>query len=139
MNRSGLAVRCGALAVARRPSYNGSFPRRTRVREGSRALADRYFQHTFPSGLTLLAEQMPGMQSAAMTLLVPAGSSTDPVDRTGAATVLSDLVLRGAGERDSRQLTEHLDSLGLQRSNSVGVHHSRFGCAALAAKVLQGL
>ena len=32
---------------------------------------------------------MPGMQSAAMTFLLPAGAATDPVDRSGAATVLS--------------------------------------------------
>ncbi len=102
-------------------------------------MAERYFQHTFDNGLTLLAERMPGMQSAAMTLLVPAGSATDPVDRTGAATVLSDLVLRGAGDRDNKQLTDHLDGLGLQRSSSVGVHHSRLGCAALADKVMAGL
>ena len=102
-------------------------------------MADRYFQHTFENGLTLLAEKMPGMQSAAMTLLLPAGASTDPVDRSGSATVLSDLVLRGAGERNSRELTDHLDSLGLQRSSSVGVHHSRFACAAVAEKVFEGL
>src|SRR5207237_4862895 len=88
---------------------------------------------------TLLAEQMPGMQSAAMSFQVPAGAATDPVDRLGSATVLSDLVLRGAGERDSRQLTDHLDRLGLQRSSSVSVHHTRFGCAALAAKVMEAL
>ncbi len=102
-------------------------------------MAERYFQHTFDNGLTLLAERMPGMQSVAMTLLVPAGSATDPADRTGAATVLSDLVLRGAGDRDNKALTDHLDGLGLQRSSSVGVHHSRLGCAALAPKVLEGL
>jgi predicted Zn-dependent peptidase len=102
-------------------------------------LPERYYQHTFPNGLTLLGEKMPGVQSAAMTLLVPAGSATDPVDRSGSATVLSDLVLRGAGPRDSRRLTEYLDSLGLQRSSGVGVHHSRFGCAALAQNVLAGL
>src|SRR5688572_9751975 len=34
-------------------------------------LAERFFQHTLPNGLTLLAEEMPGVQSAAMTLLVP--------------------------------------------------------------------
>jgi predicted Zn-dependent peptidase len=100
---------------------------------------DRYFQHTFPNGLTLLAEKMPGMQSAAMSLLLPAGSATDPVDRSGSATVLSDLVLRGAGALNSKQLTDHLDSLGLQRSSSVGVHHSRFACAALAQRVMQGV
>lgn len=102
-------------------------------------MSERYFQHTFPNGLTLVAEQMPGVQSAAMTFLVPAGAATDPVDRSGSATVLSDLVLRGAGERDSRALTDYLDSLGLQRSSSVGVHHTRFGCAALSSKVMQGL
>ena len=102
-------------------------------------MAERYFQHTFDNGLTLLAERMPGMQSAAMTLMVPAGSATDPADRSGSATVLSDLVLRGAGKRDNKQLTDHLDGLGLQRSSSVGVHHSRFGCAALAPKVMEGL
>jgi predicted Zn-dependent peptidase len=102
-------------------------------------LSDRYFQHTFRNGLTLLAEKMPGMQSAAMTLLVPAGSATDPVDRCGSSTVISDLVLRGAGDRDNKQLTDYLDSLGLQRSASVGVHHTRFGSAALAGKVMESL
>lgn len=102
-------------------------------------MGERYFQHTFDNGLTLLAEKMPAMQSAAMSLLVPAGSSTDPVDRTGSATVLSDLILRGAGDRDNRTLTDYLDSLGLQRAASVGVHHSRLGCAALAENVLTGL
>src|SRR4051812_38616168 len=82
---------------------------------------------------------MPAVQSAAMTFLVSAGASTDPVDRSGSATVLSDLVLRGAGSRDSRALTEYLDKLGLQRSSTVGVHHTRFGTAALAGKVIQGL
>jgi predicted Zn-dependent peptidase len=102
-------------------------------------LAERYFQHTFANGLTLLAEKMPGMKSAAMTFLVAAGASTDPVDRCGSATVLSDLLLRGAGARDSRQLTDYLDSLGLQRSSSVGVHHMRFGSAAVASKVIESL
>jgi predicted Zn-dependent peptidase len=103
------------------------------------SLAQRFLQHTFSNGLTLLAEQMPEMQSGAMTLLVTAGSATDPVDRSGSATVVADLILRGAGERDNRQLTEYLDSLGLQRSSSVGVHHTRLGCAALAGKVIQSL
>jgi predicted Zn-dependent peptidase len=102
-------------------------------------LSERYYQQTLPNGLTLLGEKMPGMQSAAMTLLVPAGAAVDPRGGSGASTVLSDLVLRGAGSRDSRQLTDYLDSLGLQRSSSVGVHHTRFGTAALAARVMEGL
>src|SRR5207244_11001494 len=57
----------------------------------------------------------------------------------GSASVLSDLVLRAAGARDNRALTDYLDSLGLQRSSSVGIHHTRFGSAALAARVLEAL
>jgi predicted Zn-dependent peptidase len=102
-------------------------------------LAQCYLQHTFPNGLTLLAEKMPAVQSAAMSLLLPAGASTDPVDRSGSATVLSDLVLRGAGSRDSRQLTDYLDYLGLQRSSSAGIHHSRFNSAGLGPKVMESL
>jgi predicted Zn-dependent peptidase len=53
--------------------------------------------------------------------------------------VLSDLVLRGAGSRDSRQLTDYLDLLGLQRSSSAAIYHTRFGSAALGPKVIESL
>lgn len=102
-------------------------------------MSDRFYIHGFANGLTLLCEKMPGMQSAAMTLLVPAGSDSDPDGKSGMATIVSDLVLRGAGSRDSRQLTDHLDSLGLQRSNSVSVHHTRLSCAAVAENVMAGI
>ncbi|HEX4052914.1 MAG TPA: pitrilysin family protein [Tepidisphaeraceae bacterium] len=102
-------------------------------------MAQAFFLHTLDNGLTLVGEKMPAVQSAAMTLLLPAGSAGDPIDRTGSAAVLSDLVLRGAGARDSRQLTDYLDSLGLQRASSVSVHHTRFGCAAVADRVVESL
>lgn len=82
---------------------------------------------------------MPSMQSAAMALLVPAGSSVDPIGGGGTACVLADLLLRGAGDRDSRALTDHLDSLGLQRSCAPSVFHMRMGCAALASRVLESV
>jgi predicted Zn-dependent peptidase len=103
------------------------------------ALAERYYQHTFPNGLTLLCEKMPAVQSAAMTLQLSAGSAGDPKGQSGCATILSDLVLRGAGDRDTRQLSDHLDSLGLHRSSGVGVHHARFSCEAVASRVIKGL
>ncbi|HMB96110.1 MAG TPA: pitrilysin family protein, partial [Tepidisphaeraceae bacterium] len=53
--------------------------------------------------------------------------------------VLGELALRGAGQRDSKQLTDYLDSLGLQRSSGVGVHHTRFACAGVAANVIESI
>ncbi len=102
-------------------------------------MPERFLVETLPSGLTLLGEKMAGVQSAGMTLLTPAGGASDPLGASGSATVLSDLVLRGAGSRNSRELTDYLDSLGLQRSSSVGTHHTRFGCAALARRVIEAL
>jgi predicted Zn-dependent peptidase len=89
-------------------------------------------QHTFPNGLTLLAERMEHVRSAALNFLVPAGCVSDPPDRLGIAAMLADLMTRGAGPRDSRELTLALDNLGLDRSESVGTMHTRFWAATVA-------
>src|SRR3989442_9035203 len=89
-------------------------------------------QHTFPNGLTLLAERMEHVRSAALNFLIPAGCAYDPPDRLGMATVLSGLITRGAGKRDSRELDRDLDNLGLDRSESVGTMHMRFWGATVA-------
>jgi predicted Zn-dependent peptidase len=95
-------------------------------------VAQAVYQHTFPNGLTLLAERMEHVRSAALNFLVPAGCSYDPPDQLGIASVLSDLITRGAGARNSRELTLALDNLGLDRDESVGSMHIRFWGATLA-------
>jgi predicted Zn-dependent peptidase len=75
---------------------------------------------------------MPDVQSAAMALLVPAGSIYEPANHNGTAAVLSELVMRGAGDRDSRALTAALDTLGAQRSESVGWNFLTLSAALLA-------
>ncbi len=97
------------------------------------------YQHTFPNGLTLLAESMEHVRSAALNFLVPAGCTQDPSRHLGIASVLSDLITRGAGERDSRELTLALDNLGLDRDESVGGIHLRFWAATLARNLLPAL
>ncbi|MGE3808962.1 MAG: M16 family metallopeptidase, partial [Gemmataceae bacterium] len=84
------------------------------------------FQHTFSNGLTLLAERMEHVRSAAFNFLVPAGSVHDPNEHLGLGSVLADLITRGAGERDSRALALALDNLGVDRGESVGSMHMRF-------------
>src|SRR2546423_400990 len=82
--------------------------------------------HTYANGLTLLAERMEHVRSAALNFLVPAGCVYDPPDQLGIASILADLITRGAGERDSRELTLALDNLGLDRNESVGALNTRF-------------
>ena len=75
---------------------------------------------------------MEHVRSAALNFLVPAGCVYDPPEQLGLGAVLSDLITRGAGERDSRELTLALDNLGLDRGESVGLMHMRFWGATLA-------
>jgi predicted Zn-dependent peptidase len=95
--------------------------------------------HTLENGLTILIEPMAGVASAAMSLLIPCGVATDPADQQGAACVLQELTLRGAGNRSSRALSDDLDRLGIQRSSSVGIYHARYGAAATADNLLAAL
>lgn len=88
--------------------------------------------HKLANGLTLLIEPMADVQSAAFSLLTPAGSNYDPFGKEGCASVLSDWIMRGAGERDSMQITNELDNLGLQRNEGAGNTHLNFGGATLS-------
>jgi predicted Zn-dependent peptidase len=97
------------------------------------------YQHTFDNGLTLLAERMEHVRSAALNFLVPAGCAYDPPEHRGVASVLSDLITRGAGPRDSRELSLALDNLGVDRDESVGTMHMRFWGATLARNLAPAL
>lgn len=97
------------------------------------------YQHTFANGLTLLAERMEHVRSAAFNFMVPAGCVFDPPDRLGMGTVLADLLTRGAGPRDSRQITFDLDNLGLDRGEGVGLMHMHLWGATLARNLSAAL
>jgi len=90
------------------------------------------FQHTLNNGMTLVAERMDHVRSAAIYFLTPAGCVYDPPQYAGIGTLLSELITRGAGKRDNRELTLALDNLGLDRSASVGSMHMRLSGATLA-------
>jgi predicted Zn-dependent peptidase len=94
---------------------------------------------TFENGLTLIVEPMDDVQSAAVSLLVPAGSIFDPPVHNGSASVLCEWMPRGAGDLDSKQLSAALDNLGVQHSESVGIVHLTFTGATLAVNLPQAL
>ncbi len=98
-------------------------------------MAQQVYHHTFPNGLTLLLERMDHVRSAAVNFLVPAGCVYDPPEQIGLASIFSELITRGAGDRDSRALTLAMDSLGLDHSESVGQLHLRFWGSTLARNI----
>lgn len=101
----------------------------------SRSILSRQFDN----GLVLLAEPTTAVESAAFTLVTPCGSSADPGDRLGLASLLCDMVFRGAGDRDSRALVNDLEILGVERSESVSTAHTGFSGATLAENLYDAL
>jgi predicted Zn-dependent peptidase len=97
------------------------------------------YTHTFTNGLTLLAEPMRSLESAAFTLRVPGGSVHEPEGRGGLAVMTNEMTLRGCGERDSRQFVEDLDTLGVQRGDSVADALAGYSGATLAANLVPAL
>ncbi|MDR3633899.1 MAG: pitrilysin family protein [Isosphaeraceae bacterium] len=96
-------------------------------------------QHTYPNGLVLVAETMPGVQSAAFTLLLRAGAAYEPEGAGGAATMLAEWITRGAGERDSRELLSALDNLGVSHGESAQSLHTSLSAATLGRNLIPAL
>ncbi len=80
--------------------------------------------HTLDCGLTVLLEPVDSVASCSIHWLVPSGTAHENPHRTGVSTVLSELLLRGAGSRDSRQLSEDMDRIGLERNCGVSESHA---------------
>lgn len=102
-------------------------------------LAQTIHTHTFPNGLVLLAEPMRSLESAAFTIRVPGGFVNEPDDRGGLGVMTMEMSQRGAGERDSRQLVDDLDNLGVERGDAVGDALAGYSGATLSKNLLPAL
>ena len=90
-------------------------------------VTQKTYSHQFPSGLTLVAEEMDWLESAAFALLVPAGCAYEPAAKLGLGNLTCEMSQRGAGKRDSRQFLSDLENLGAETSASVSIAHTSFG------------
>ena len=75
---------------------------------------------------------MDSVESAAFSMLLPAGAVYDPADRRGLATLTCEMTQRGCGSRDSRQVVTDLENLGVHRGESVSAAHVSLGGATLS-------
>jgi predicted Zn-dependent peptidase len=89
--------------------------------------------------MTLLAQPMEGVSSAALSLVVRCGAAYDAIDAAGAASVAAEWLMRGAGDRDSRALNDALDALGCQHHESVQSEHMMLSAAQLGRNLIDVL
>lgn len=87
--------------------------------------------HTLDNGLRVVFEPRATANSAAMTLLTPAGIAGQPDSSIGVANVLAEMIARGAGGLGAREHADALDQLGVQRVTSSATHHLQLSAVCL--------
>jgi len=97
------------------------------------------FSHKLANGLVLIGEPILSMESAAFTFLLPGGCCHDPEGEAGLASLTNEMMLRGAGSRDSRTWLSDLENLGVESGESVGVAQATFHGATLRENLPAGL
>ncbi len=102
-------------------------------------MAENFDKHTLKNGMVLLGEPMEAVESVAFDFMLPAGAARLPDGSCGASSVIADWIFRGAGDKDSRQLSDAIDGLGLVRGRSVGSSHIAIGAALEAGNLEQAL
>jgi predicted Zn-dependent peptidase len=95
--------------------------------------------HKLGNGMVLVGEPTRALESAAFTFLAPAGCCYDPDNRAGLAALTSEMMLRGAGQRDSRAWISDLENLGVERGESVGVAQGTYHGATLRDNLFAGI
>ncbi len=102
-------------------------------------MTEQIKKHQLSNGMTILGTEREDIGSAAFMIMVPAGAAHLPKGCDGASNVILDWIFRGAGERDSRELSNMLDSLGTHRNSDVGSSHLVLGAALEAGKLSEAL
>lgn len=94
---------------------------------------------TLRCGMPLIVEHNGGVRSAGVQWLLPAGGATDPEDRLGLAEIVSELLLRGAGELDSRAQAAAFERIGVNRSVSSGAAYMKVAASMTADRLADAL
>ncbi len=102
-------------------------------------MAAEILSTTLSNGMVLVGEPSKALESAAFTFLTPAGCCFDPPGRAGLASLTGEMMLRGAGSRDSRAWISDLENLGVERGESVGVAQATYHGATLRDNIYAGI
>ena len=87
----------------------------------------------------LIVEHIPGVRSAAMTWLIPAGTAHEPKGLQGLAAMHAELLGRGAGNFDSRAQADAYDRLGISRDYAPETFHIAFTATFMGDRISDAL
>jgi predicted Zn-dependent peptidase len=96
-------------------------------------------EHTLANGLQVAIEQLDGVASTSIQLLLPAGSAYDDDDTDGCAAVLTEMLFRGTHALTSVELAASCDLAGMQRGTHAGRRHVQMHVTTTGDQLTQSL
>lgn len=102
-------------------------------------MAGKIDKYILKNGMAILGEPIEAVSSAAFGFMIPAGAAVMPQGCCGAANVIADWIFRGVANKNSRQLSDALDSLGLHRAASLAASHITIAAVMEAANLTEAI
>lgn len=94
-------------------------------------------ERTLANGLRVIVAPKPGLPLVSASLRIPAGSSLDPKDKSGLATMTADLVTRGTETRSATQIASQIESLGASIGAGAGPDATDISISTLSGRAAQ--
>ena len=88
-----------------------------------------------PSGLTVVTDAMPHLESASLGVWVGAGSRDERPDEHGISHLLEHMAFKGTGRRTARQIAEEIEAVGGDLNAATSVESTSYYARVLRADV----
>src|SRR5512146_1765010 len=79
-----------------------------------------------PSGLTVVTEEMPHLESVALGVWVKSGSRNEAEDEHGVAHLLEHMAFKGTARRTARQIAEEIENVGGELNAATSVDSTAY-------------
>lgn len=90
---------------------------------------------TLQSGLRVVTESMPRLETAALGVWVDVGSRHEPAERNGVAHMLEHMAFKGTARRTARQIAEEIEDVGGSLNAYTSREHTAYYARLLADDV----
>ena len=82
--------------------------------------------HRLPNGVRVLCDPMPGLESAALSVVIHGGARWEGAERNGWSHLLEHMVFKGAGPRSSLQIVEAIEAEGGHVNAATGYERTSY-------------
>ena len=95
--------------------------------------------HQFDNGLVLITERVSGVQSLALRCVLPAGAVFEDIHNLGASSVCAEMLMRGAGDLDSKAQAIAFDRAGALRDVENAIRFMQISTTTLGHRAADAL